>query len=548
MWHPLTLISLMIDAQIGGRSAKVFHLTNLWLHVLNTALLYKLSQKFCLNHWRSALVAALFALHPCHVEAVAWVAERKGLLSTTFVLLAAIFYLRYVRQGNRSQYWLMLGFAVLASLSKPIMVALPVILLFLDYWPLRRIVFPGAKPTIHVLATLLRTRMVREKIPLFVVAAACGLISLSTQRIATELSWSYRIGSCVVAFPSYLRKLVFPHDLSIMYVRPEWLDPSAVILSLAILIGISLLAVGLKGRLPVCFVTWHAFLLLLLPVSGLVPYGPHYIADRYTYLGFIPLFFLFACVLDLARTARLAFCFRSFAVVFLIFCALGSHQYLSAWVSTKTLFARALESNPANYVASAHLALCSLQDVLEGRSATPSDSIAEASKFADASLQARPTDFVYILRGYLAELAGKPEDAKLYYQAAIESFPSGAAAHFSLARLLAWCPGGESKEFGTAVHHAERACQLIGIEHPAYPEYLDVLACAHARKGDFWKALEILSQVQRMSSSQSSQRLFGLMEEQRRCFVRGETWTRELTFRVVEQEFEKFRETKVKIH
>ena len=282
-WHPLTWLSHMLDCQLFGLNARAHHLTSLLLHGANTVGLFVVWRRLTGATWRPALVAALFALHPLHVESVAWMAERKDVLSTWFGILTLGAYARYVESPRLSRYLWVVALFALALLAKPMLVTLPFVLLLLDYWPLRRAV--GWRG------------LVLEKVPLLVLSlAACVMTFLAqiaggTVASLERVPLAARLSNALLAYVAYLRKAVWPVDLAIYYPHsgrdvPLWQPLAAGVLLLAV----TVLAVALRRRRPALLVGWLWYLGMLVPVIGLVQVGTQSMADRYSYLPLVGVF------------------------------------------------------------------------------------------------------------------------------------------------------------------------------------------------------------------------------------------------------------------
>ncbi len=325
-WHPLTWISHMLDCQFFGLDAGAHHLVNVFIHIAVTVLLFQILNRMTAAPWRSAFVAALFALHPLHVESVAWIAERKDVLSTFFWMLTLWAYVRYVEKltVRSSQftvhYVLALVFFMLGLMAKPMLVTLPFVLLLLDYWPLGRT--PWAKPAVSdcsrgvsrggvavenvpskpKLTLRLQVssqslgRLVMEKVPFLVLALASSAVTVwaqSGEAISSlqALPLGTRLANAVVAYPAYLGKTFWPSGLAVFYPYPQW--PLGVVVgSGAILLGVSALVIWNARRSPQFLVGWLWFLGTLVPVIGLIQVGGQSFADRYTYLPSIGLFLM----------------------------------------------------------------------------------------------------------------------------------------------------------------------------------------------------------------------------------------------------------------
>jgi hypothetical protein len=304
-WHPLTWLSLQLDAQLFGRKPLGFHVTNLLLHLANTLLLFILLRWMTGAAWRSAVVAGLFAVHPLHVESVAWAAERKDVLSTFFGLLALLAYVRYARAPGVIAYVLVTLGLALSLLAKPMLVTLPALLLLLDFWPLGRWQISGdpARPSVSVM------RVVLEKVPLLALAAASCAVTVWAQsegmavRPLALIPLAQRLGNAVVSYSAYLVQTFVPLHLAPFYPHPGAKLGAAEIAQAAVLLtGVTLLVLLRGRRFPYLPVGWLWYLGTLVPVIGLVQVGDQARADRYTYVPLIGIFVMLTWgVADLAR-------------------------------------------------------------------------------------------------------------------------------------------------------------------------------------------------------------------------------------------------------
>ncbi len=375
-WHPLTWISLQLDCQLYGPHAWGFHLTNLLLHTANSLLLFWILQQMTGAVWRSALVAALFALHPLHVESVAWVAERKDVLSTLFWMLTLAAYLRYVRRPSVVRYLLVMLPLVLGLMAKAMLVTLPCVLLLLDYWPLKRVAsgqwlvareHSASLATSHwPLATLLL-----EKVPLFVLAVACGAIVVFAQQHGgaleslEQLSLSSRISNALVSSVQYMGKMFWPSGLAPFYPHPReslpwWQAAGAGLL----LISFSVLALRLAGRRPYLILGWLWYLGTLAPVIGIVQVGEQSMADRYTYVPLIGLFILLVWgIADLAaRWPALKVMLIPTTAGALLICLVLTWLQVRIWHDSRSLWEHTLRVTTGNYVAENNLGFTFLQE------------------------------------------------------------------------------------------------------------------------------------------------------------------------------------------
>ena len=354
-WHPLTWLSHQLDCQLFGLNAGAHHLVNVLFHAANAVLLFRLWWRLTGALWPSAMVAALFAWHPLHVESVAWVSERKDVLSTFFGLLALLAYARYVVeskiQNPKSKiqssngklfYWLSLLAFGLGLLAKPMLVTLPLVLLLLDYWPLRRFTEPARLWTETA-------ALIREKWPFFLLTAASCCVTFLAQRLQAVVSLhqralGLRLENAVVAWAGYLGKTIWPANLSIFYPLPEHFPMAQVVLSAVVLVAVSLLAWHWRWQRRYFLAGWLWFLGMLVPVIGLVQVGDQAMADRYTYLPAVGLFL--AAVFGMAE-ARERWNLRAQPMVITAALILGTYaivtkHQLAFWRDTETLFTRAL--------------------------------------------------------------------------------------------------------------------------------------------------------------------------------------------------------------
>ncbi len=289
-WRPLTRLSLMLDTQLGGPGPRVYHLTNLLLHTVNTVLLFLLLGTMTGCVWRSALVALLFAVHPLHVESVAWITERKDVLSMLFWILAIFAYLGYARKRGWARYVLVLLALAAGLMSKPTVVTLPVVLLLLDFWPLGRFKeapgrYGGA------------VRLALEKVPMLVLAGLLSAITIRAQAAVKTLGslerypLDVRLSSSIVAYARYIVKLLWPSGLAFFYPYPRGGPPAIEVLAAATFLGCATIgAIFLARRAPYVAFGWFFYLVTLLPMIGIVQVGNQSMADRYSYIPLTGLF------------------------------------------------------------------------------------------------------------------------------------------------------------------------------------------------------------------------------------------------------------------
>lgn len=378
-WHPLTWLSHMADCQIFGLNAGGPHMVNVAFHCANTVLLFLLLQTLMRRSaeissspsgffWRNLFVAALFALHPLRVESVAWISERKDVLSGFFGLLTLLCYAKYARGTGRPELSLSYRFSVVffacSLLAKPMLVTLPLVMLLLDYWPLQRcLVAPKPPPDSKEEKTCPFKQLIVEKWQFFLLAAIFCLITLLAQNPglpAQNVGLFRHIQDIAMNYFDYVEKLLWPQNLSFLYLRPTEIPISQFLLAVIVLFGISVFAVAMHRRCPALLMGWLWFLIVLLPVCGLVSLGRLSIADRYTYLPSIGFYIMMTWGLADFTSKLLPFWTRkivlgSCALFLLADCAVLSRQQLTYWQNTWTLYDHALKVDPDNYVAKQNL-------------------------------------------------------------------------------------------------------------------------------------------------------------------------------------------------
>jgi len=358
-WHPLTWISHMFDCQFFGLTKPGgHHAVSLLLHAANSVLLFVALRQCTGALWRSAMVAALFAWHPLHVESVAWISERKDVLSTLFWIVAMWAYVNYARKGGTVRYILTLALFALGLMAKPMVVTLPFVLLLLDWWPLGRFQKQPANPKANVPARKSRSFVLLEKVPFLVLSAASCVITVIAQRRGEaivslqSLSLADRLTNSCISYLRYVEKTVWPVNLSLSYpLLAEWKgrEESAAVLFI-ILMTVGAL-IFLKSR-PYWMVGWLWYLGTLVPVIGLVQVGAQSMADRYTYIPLIGLFIL-VCWAAVDLTSRWRFqkiIVGIAAIAIAAGSAAATEKELGYWKNGGTLYARALEIDPTNYL------------------------------------------------------------------------------------------------------------------------------------------------------------------------------------------------------
>ncbi|MBE9504504.1 MAG: tetratricopeptide repeat protein [Proteobacteria bacterium] len=363
-WHPLTWLSHMLDCQMFGLNPRGHHLTSLLFHITNSMLLFYVFCRMTGGVWESALVAALFALHPLHVESVAWISERKDLLSTFFGLISIAAYVRYAQEKRQVSYLLCILFLGFGLMTKPMLVTFPFVLLLLDFWPLKR--FAGENhgaPRTGAAAVFSRRNLfslIREKIPLFILAIFMSMTTITAQHSKGAVQtleyfpFHFRIYNALIAYVTYIVKTVWPSHLSIFYPHPGntlllWQVAGAA----SLLIGITVLAVVISKRYPYVAVGWFWYLGTLVPVVGLVQVGTQAMADRYTYIPLIGLFIIAIWgITDLMGRWKHGKALAA-ALAVIIFSALGVRTAIQVgfWQNNVSLYRNAIRVNDRNDLA-----------------------------------------------------------------------------------------------------------------------------------------------------------------------------------------------------
>jgi protein O-mannosyl-transferase len=346
LWHPLIWLSLIFDYQLYGPNAGGYHLTNLILHTLSTLLLFWLFNRMTGSVWKSAFVAGLFALHPLHVESVAWITERKDVLSAFFWMLTLCLYVYYTEKPVIRRYLLVLFAFICALMSKPMVVTLPVILILLDYWPLKR--FDSQKGN-WVLWQL------KEKFPFFVLSAVISIFTLYAQNsYGSNLRSDLRIKNALVSFVTYPIKILWPHDLTVSYPLSTQIPLWQVLGATLLIIFISLAVIATARRLPYLFVGWLWYAITILPVIGLIKQvGDFAMADRYTYLPSIGFTIMLAWGLPSmirSEEVRRNFLFPG-GIAILAIMAVLSWKQCSYWENSIKLFSHSLQVTKNNSLA-----------------------------------------------------------------------------------------------------------------------------------------------------------------------------------------------------
>lgn len=497
-WHPLTWLSYILDVQLYGLNPGGHHMTNVLLHIVNALLLFIVFNKMTAALWRSALVAALFALHPLNVESVAWVVERKNVLSTLFWMLTLLTYAGYVQRSTIYRYLLTLMVFVLGLMAKPMLVTLPFVLLILDVWPLKRCHLlqwlDDRQERVRISKTkgiqeLKLLPLILEKIPFLIFSGISVYLSLLSARLSgqaislDEVSLYHRMTNAFVSYVSYIAKMIWPRDLAVFYPFPDtaqlWKAAGAFLL----LMVVSILVMRALKKRPYLGVGWLWYLGTLLPVIGLVQAGlwPA-VADRFAYVPLVGLFVMIVWgISDLAAAWRYrALGLGTLTAVVLIILMATAWLQTRYWKNSVILFQHAVEVTDNNHVMHGNL----------GFALTARGRPDEAIQHYKEALRINP-DFekANVNIGLALLTQGKFDECIEYYEDVLRAKPGYVGVHHNLAVVLL-----RKGKIDEAVVHLQTAVSL----KPDYAEAYNSLGVAMVFKGDieaairiFRKALEI---------------------------------------------------------
>jgi Flp pilus assembly protein TadD len=489
-WHPLTVISHMVDCQLYGLRPAGHHFTNVLLHTIAVILLFLVLRQMTGALWRSAFVAAIFAIHPLHVESVAWVAERKDVLSAVLFMLTLGAYTRYVRTLSLTSYLIVLLLFALGLTAKPMLVTLPFVLLLLDYWPMKRFASETLAKSnygrrVEHLANV--RRIFLEKIPLLFLSAGSCLATVVAQHHFIDpidkLSLMERLGNAAVATMVYLRQMVLPIGLSVFYPHPRHrLSITHIAAAVLLLIAISAGAFVLRRKHAYFLTGWCWFLGMLVPVIGIVQVGVQARADRYTYLPQIGLYILLIwLVADMSSARRnrgiVLGPVMAFLVLILMWCAWKQTTY---WRDSRSLWVQALAVNSENDTAHNALSDVALRE----------NRLDEAVFHARKALEIRPDSAdAHSNLGIALSGTGRREEARIQFQKVLATSPNRPRVHYNLATLLL-----DSGRLDDAIAEFQKELKI----HPDFVEAYSNLGIALTRKGElddalahFQKALEM---------------------------------------------------------
>jgi tetratricopeptide (TPR) repeat protein len=479
----------MLDCQLYGLDPSGHHLTNLVFHIASTLLLFLVLERMTGALWKSGFVAALFALHPLRVESVAWVAERKDVLSTFFWMLTMWAYIRYVGRPKLHRYLLTLLFFALGLMSKPMVVTLPFVLLLLDYWPLGRFQFPpsrmnpkssSSKPKPNNGQISMVLHLIWEKSPFFLLCAASSILTVFAQQKAGAMvalehySSESRIANALVSYVLYIGKMIWPSHLSIFYPYQVMLPLWKVVGSGLLLISVSVLVIRFLRKLPYLAVGWFWYLGTLVPVIGLVQVGMQAMADRYTYVPLIGLFVMIVWsvpdILAGRRYRRVVFSIS--AGILLSILMIVTRLQVQHWQNSMTLFQHSLDVTVNNYLGHTNL----------GDALAHQGKVQEAITHFNEALRIFPNQpEVHYNLGVVLQRQGKIQEAIIHFAEAVRIKPDHAIAHNNLGVTLIM--QGKVQE---AIPHFAKAVQA----KPDYAEAHINLAFGYLTIGDNASALE----------------------------------------------------------
>lgn len=467
-WHPLTSLSHLVDVELFGLDAGAHLLENVVLHALATAVLFLVLAAMTGARWPSAWVAAVFAWHPLHVESVAWVSERKDVLSGLCWMLTLAAYLRFVRRPTWGRWAAVVAVFAAGLLAKPMLVTLPFVLLLLDWWPLGRL---------RDRATAIA--LVREKVPLFALAAVMSVLTVAAQRSAGALAATlastplpYRLGNAATSYVTYLRKTVWPTGLAVFYPAPQHLSAWHALGAGLVLLVISVAVTVAGRRRPFLAVGWLWYLGTLVPVIGLVRQGDQAMADRFTYLPAIGLYVMVAwgtLSIPMARRAgviRTAGPGAMLAIATLAACLVVTAAQIPHWRNSLTLFSHAVAVTHDNHVAHSNLGIA--LDA-RGRHDEAMEHYARAVAIAPGYAKA------HLNLGRALARAGRGPEAEAEYAEAVRLDPGSAAAAYNLGLARA-----ERGALDEAIADYRRALAI----DPQYAKAANNLGWALAAKGD----------------------------------------------------------------
>jgi protein O-mannosyl-transferase len=457
IWHPLTWLSLLADYELYGFNAAGYHVSNLLLHILNTLFLFLLLRRMTGETWKCLIVAALFAVHPLNIESVAWIAERKNVLSTFFWIMTLFAYVRYTERPGWARYLQAVFLFALGLMAKPMLVTLPLMFILLDYWPLRRLApvnrwgEEGLADSVHYGPVL--WRLLKEKFPFLLLSFCSVLITLYVAKIGGQVQSTAdfpiagRIGNALIAYVSYLDKMIWPVDLAIFYPyptgRPVWKFAAALLF----LIAVTVFALLKRRTIPYLVTGWFWYLISLLPVIGIVQVGFQSLANRYAYVPLMGIFVIIAWgVPELLKTQISRRYLTAAGVALILIFSFSTWAQLPHWRNSETVFNYALRVTEDNFIAQ-----CGMGDVWQSRGVFQIARLhyQEALRIKPAYAEARSNLAIILMK------EGRIAEAEAEFREALKYKPGLAEAHNNLGAVLVL-----QKKFPEAAAHFSRALEL----------------------------------------------------------------------------------------
>ncbi|HQI74152.1 MAG TPA: tetratricopeptide repeat protein, partial [Smithella sp.] len=488
-WHPLTWLSHMLDWHLFGANASGHHLMSLFLHIGSVIFLFLFLYKTTNHIWPAAFAAALFSLHPLRVESVAWASERKDVLNIFFTVLCFYAYAFYADEKKVSRYVLCMLFFVLAVMSKPMAVTLPFVLLLLDYWPLNRWGNPYHENTKNGFSSVIK--LIGEKIPFFCLslAASAGAIWAQSKEgtVASldNVPFMIRTSNAIVAYVSYLGKLLWPVNLAVFYPYEYVLPPWKILFSAAVILVITLIVMYYIRKKPFLFVGWYIYLGTLVPVIGLVQVGSQAMADRYTYVPSLGITFVLAWgIPSIIENQKLRKRFLApVAVIFLSLLMLLTWQQCHYWKNSVTVFIHAISVTKNNALAHNQLGLAFYE---QGRDR-------EALYHFDKTILLQPAqDSAYNNRGAIYLKYGRTEQALQDFNKTLAVNPHYVKAYNNRANLYI-----QERQYRLAMEDLNEAIRL----QPDYVLAYFNRGLLSAGLGDYQKAIHDFDSVTMLNAN-----------------------------------------------
>ena len=463
-WHPVTWLSHMLDYELYGERPRGHHLTSLFFHIASALILFIVLSRMTGELWRSGFVAAMFALHPLNIESVAWVAERKNVLSTLFWLITMWAYIHYTEKPSIKRYSLVSLFFVLGLMTKPMLVTLPFALILLDYWPLRRFKFLQERDSSAILEKNIAKeseflRLVLEKTPLFLLALASSIVTFIVQKTGGALnametiSLPARLNNALISYVKYLGKVMWPEKLAVFYPHPEnTISVWEGILCGTALLGITIISIRLVRKAPYFLVGWFWYLGTFVPVIQIVQTGVHRMADRYAYIPLIGIFIVIAWgvpeLISKWRCKEKVLSISAGVVIFVLMVV--AWVQVGQWKNSITLFKHAISVTENQYP---NFAL--VYDNLGFALAKKGD-IGAAMTHYKTAIKINP-NYANAYNNFGTVLAGQEslKEAITHYKTAIKINPNLAKAYNNLGHAL-----GKKGDIDAAITHYKTAIKI----------------------------------------------------------------------------------------